>query len=145
MPLLPLAVDPSVVVIGVLMLVAGCGFAYSLGTQRRFLDVTPVELRGQAFGLLQTAVMTLQGLGPLALGSLTLLLPAGSAMAVAGGLTCLTALLFRLSASAAAWSRSPGVPSTAMQWGRCWSGTPAAESAALTFPGPVAPQPSAVG
>lgn len=100
-PLLPLAVDPPVVVIGVLMLVVGCGFAYSLGRQRRFLDVTPVELRGEAFGLLQTAVMTLQGLGPLALGSLTLLLPAGSAMAVAGGLTCLTALLFRLSASAA--------------------------------------------
>ncbi|MDB1090332.1 MFS transporter [Streptomyces sp. ACA25] len=95
-PLLPLALDLPLVAIGALLLVVGFGFAYGLGIQRQFLTATPVPLRGQAFGLLQTVVMTLQGLGPVVLGALTLLFSTGLSMAVAGALTCLTALLYQV-------------------------------------------------
>lgn len=59
-PPLPLAVG--------LLALSGAGFAYALGLQRAFLDAVPVDARGQAFALLLTGLMTLQGVAPLVSG-----------------------------------------------------------------------------
>lgn len=64
-----LALPVPLPVAATLMAGLGGGFAYSLGLQRRFLDALPTAHRGQAFGLLSTGLMTLQGLGPTAFGA----------------------------------------------------------------------------
>lgn len=79
----------------------GGGFAYSLGLQRRFLDALPVEHRGQAFGVLSTGLMTLQGLGPLAFGTIGQYGSIGAAfVASAGVLLLVAALALRLHSAA---------------------------------------------
>lgn len=87
MPLLGFAFDLHPVVAGVLMAVMGCGFAFGLGLQGRFRDALPDDSRGQAFGLLSTGLMTLQGVGPLVFGVLTEVMPVGAVMALAGAAT----------------------------------------------------------
>jgi predicted MFS family arabinose efflux permease len=83
-PLILLALDPpptaSVVALGF----GGIGFSYMLGLQQAFLDAVPPANRGQAFGLLSTGLMTLQGLGPLAFGVIGQLAGIGPAMSIAG-------------------------------------------------------------
>lgn len=83
-PLLAFPLDLSPVVAGALMVVAGCGFAFGTGLQGRFRDALPDDSTGQAFGLLSTGLMTLQGVGPLVFGGLTEVMPIGVAMALAG-------------------------------------------------------------
>jgi predicted MFS family arabinose efflux permease len=78
------AFDLHPVLAGALMAVLGCGFAFSMGLQARFNDALPDDARGQAFGLLSTGLMTLQGLGPFVFGGLTEVLPVGTTMALAG-------------------------------------------------------------
>jgi hypothetical protein len=90
-PLVPFAFDIGPVVAGALMVVVGTGFAYGIGLQGPFRDALPDDARGQAFGLLSTGLMTLQGVGPLLFGVLTEVMPVGSAMAVAGVATVGTA------------------------------------------------------
>jgi predicted MFS family arabinose efflux permease len=84
LPLLGFAFDLHPVVAGVLMALLGCGFAFGLGLQAPFRDALPDDARGQAFGLLSTGLMTLQGVGPLVFGGLTEVLPVGMTMALAG-------------------------------------------------------------
>jgi predicted MFS family arabinose efflux permease len=84
LPLVPFAFDIGPVVAGALMVLVGTGFAYGIGLQGRFRDALPDDARGQAFGLLSTGLMTLQGVGPLLFGVLTEVMPVGAAMAVAG-------------------------------------------------------------
>jgi hypothetical protein len=83
-PLIPFAFGVTPVVAGALMAILGCGYAFGLGLQAPFRDALPADSRGQAFGLLSTGLMTLQGVGPLVFGGLTEVLPVGVAMAVAG-------------------------------------------------------------
>lgn len=45
--------------------------AYGLGLQRPFLDALPQDGPGQAFGLLGSGSITLQGVGPACFGSVT--------------------------------------------------------------------------
>jgi predicted MFS family arabinose efflux permease len=78
------ALDPPLLVCGALMLVSGTGFAYSLGLQRAFVDAIPEQGRGQAFGLLSTGLMTLQGVGPVLFGAVAQLSAARWAIALAG-------------------------------------------------------------
>lgn len=84
LPLLGFAFDISPVAAGVLMAVLGCGFAFGLGLQGPFRDALPDDSRGQAFGLMSTGLMTLQGVGPLVFGGLTEVMPVGPVMALAG-------------------------------------------------------------
>lgn len=84
LPPLGFAFDISPVVAGALMVLLGCGFAFGLGLQEPFRDALPDDSRGQAFGLLSTGLMTLQGVGPLVFGGLTEVMPVGTAMAVSG-------------------------------------------------------------
>ncbi len=91
LPLIGFAARPGVGVSSCLLLLAGFGYAYGLGLQRPFLDALPPEGRGQAFGLLGSGSMTLQGVGPVCLGSVAAGLGTGGAIAVAGGAVTLTA------------------------------------------------------
>lgn len=91
-PLVVLAVDTGTVLAGVLLAVTGCGFAYGLCIQRAFRDAVPHDARGQAFGLMSTGLMTLQGVGPLAWGVLTEFVPVSLAVVLGGGVTILTGL-----------------------------------------------------
>ena len=94
-PLLALAFGPPLPVTGTVLFACGCGFAYMLGVQQPFLDSLPDRLRGQAFGLNSTGMMTGQGLIPPVAGGLAAASGAGPAMAVAGAVTILAALLLR--------------------------------------------------
>jgi predicted MFS family arabinose efflux permease len=94
-PLLALAFRPPLPVTGAVLFACGFGFAYMLGVQQAFLDSLPGRLRGQAFGLNSTGTMTGQGLIPPVTGGLAAAFGAGPAMAVAGAVTILAALLLR--------------------------------------------------
>lgn len=90
-PLLCFALEPGRLLAAALLLLTGCGFANGLGLQREFLAALPQDGQGQAFGLLGSGSMTLQGLGPVCLGALTGLCGTGGAMAAAGLAALLTA------------------------------------------------------
>jgi MFS family permease len=94
-PLLAIAADPPFAVTAALLAVTGIGFAYGLGIQRRFLDAVPEERRGQAFGLLSSGLMTLQGVGPAVFGALAEVTPIRYAVALAGAATVTTAVALR--------------------------------------------------
>ena len=94
-PLLVLAFRPPLPVTGTVLFACGFGFAYMLGVQQPFLDSLPDRLRGQGFGLNSTGMMTGQGLIPPVAGGLAAVSGAGPAMAVAGAVTILAALLLR--------------------------------------------------
>jgi MFS family permease len=103
-PLLFLVADPPVVLVLGLLVASGAGFAYQLGLQGRFLDAVPEPLRGQAFALLSTGLMSLQGLAPAFSGRLAELTSTGWAIA-AGGVAVFTAV--PLLAACGRPSRSP--------------------------------------
>lgn len=91
LPLLLFATDPAIPLSAAALFAAGVGSAYALGLQRRFLDAVPSEHQGLAFGLLSSGMMTLQGLGPVALGTVAGFVGTGAAIAVAGGVLLATA------------------------------------------------------
>ena len=74
----------------------GFGFAYSLGVQRAFLEALPVDGRGQAFALLGTGLMTMQGLGPLMAGALAEYASIPAALVACGAATIATATIWAI-------------------------------------------------
>ncbi|MFI7386932.1 MFS transporter [Streptomyces sp. NPDC049813] len=84
LPLTGFALDPPRGVCAALLLVTGVGFAYALGLQRPFLEAVPEARRGQAFGLLTAGLMSVQGIGPVVLGTVAALTGTGAAIALAG-------------------------------------------------------------
>ncbi|WP_224274827.1 MFS transporter [Streptomyces sp. LS1784] len=90
-PLIGFAAEPGRLLAAVLLLCSGCGFAYGLGLQREFLAALPERGQGQAFGLLGSGHMTLQGVGPVCFGAITAASGTGGAMALAGVGSLLTA------------------------------------------------------
>ncbi|GLW52160.1 MFS transporter [Kitasatospora phosalacinea] len=107
LPLLVFALPAPLPLCAAALLAAGCGFAYALGLQRRFLDALPADGRGQAFTLLGSGNMTLQGLGPALFGTAAALTGTGPAMAAAGAAAALTALWI------ATWHRPAPAPALA--------------------------------
>ncbi|GGS30745.1 MULTISPECIES: MFS transporter [Streptomyces] len=92
LPLIGFAAEPGVGVSSCLLLISGLGYAYGLGLQRPFLDALPHDGQGQAFGLLGSGSMTLQGVGPVCLGTAAAAgTGTGGAVALAGGAVVLTA------------------------------------------------------
>jgi predicted MFS family arabinose efflux permease len=71
---------------------AAAGLAYQLGLQRRFVDAVPEEVRGQAFGLLSTGLMTGQAVGAALVGVVGELFSPRLAIVTAGGAAILVAL-----------------------------------------------------
>lgn len=93
-PLLGLAAPVPVAVAAGLLVLTGCGFTYSLGLQRAFLEALPQAHRGQGFGLLATGLMTLQGVGPAAFGAVGEFVSIGVAILASGCLTIVAAGLW---------------------------------------------------
>jgi MFS family permease len=91
-PMVLLAAPVPLVVAAVVFLGCGALFSYSLGIQRRFLDALDERHRGQAFALLSTGLMTMQGLGPAVFGAIAQISSIGLAMVLAGTGTVLTGL-----------------------------------------------------
>ncbi|MFC8242178.1 MFS transporter [Streptomyces chartreusis] len=91
LPLVGFVTEPGVGVSSCLLLLCGFGLAYGLGLQRPFLDALPPDGQGQAFGLLGSGSMTLQGVGPASFGSVAAGIGTGGAIALAGGAAVLTA------------------------------------------------------
>ncbi|WP_018255266.1 MFS transporter [Salinispora mooreana] len=83
-PMLAFLAQPGQWPAAVLLTVATAGFAYQLGLARRFLDAVPEARRGQAFGLLGTGLMAVQGLAAAAGGALSEVVAPGTVMALAG-------------------------------------------------------------
>lgn len=94
-PLVVLPAEPPLPVTVALLILSGTGFAYCLGLQRAFLEAAPADRVGQLFALLSTGMMALQGVGPLVLGAVAELTAPATAIAVAGALTMLVALLLK--------------------------------------------------
>ncbi|GAA2692105.1 MFS transporter [Actinoplanes palleronii] len=92
-PLLAFALQPAPGYAAVLLAVSGAGVAYQLGLAGRFLDAVPADQRGQAFGLLLTGTMTLQGLAAAAGGALGEVAAPGLVIAAAGAASATAALL----------------------------------------------------
>jgi hypothetical protein len=92
-----------------LLVIAGAGFAYGLALQQRFRDVVPEAVRGQAFSLLSTGLMTAQGISPALAGALAGLLPVAQVIAVCGAVSVGAVLLFRLRAAEAMGASSKAV------------------------------------
>ena len=100
LPLLGFAVAGlPVAVCGVLLVIAGTGFSYGLAIQQRFRDVVPEASRGQAFSLLSTGLMTVQGISPAVAGALAGVVPVGIVIALCGAVSTVTVVLFRLRAA----------------------------------------------
>jgi hypothetical protein len=93
LPLLGFALRPGPVCAAVLLAVSGGGVAYQLGLARRFLDAVPGAWRGQAFGLLLTGTMTLQGLAAAAGGALGEVVAPALVVTLAGAASAAAALL----------------------------------------------------
>ncbi|QKW23388.1 MFS transporter [Kitasatospora sp. NA04385] len=104
LPLLVFALPVPLPLCAAALLAAGFGFAYALGLQRTFLDALPADGQGQAFTLLGSGNMTLQGVGPALFGTLAVLTGTGPAMAAAGAAAVLTALWI------ATWHRPTPAP-----------------------------------
>ncbi|MDH6117073.1 MFS family permease [Kitasatospora sp. GAS204A] len=90
-PLIVFFSHPPYALCVVLLVATGMGFAYGLGLQRAFLDSVAEPRQGQAFGLLASGLMTLQGVGPAVFGGLAQMTTAATAMACAGLATLATA------------------------------------------------------
>ena len=93
-PLLALAAPIPLWVTVAMLFVVGAGFSYSLGVQRAFIEAVEPELRGQAFALNFTGLMTLQGIGPVASGVIADLSQATVSMAVMGVGTVVAGLVW---------------------------------------------------
>lgn len=63
LPLILFALDPSLPLALVLLILTGLCAAYALGMDRWFVNDVPDHMRGQAMSLLGAGLMTLQGLG----------------------------------------------------------------------------------
>ncbi|MFI0875482.1 MFS transporter [Streptomyces parvus] len=114
LPLIGFAAEPGVGVSSCLLLISGLGYAYGLGLQRPFLDALPHDGQGQAFGLLGSGSMTLQGVGPVCLGTAAAAgTGTGGAIALAGGAVVLTAGWI-LTWHPAAWPRTATPQNPAM-------------------------------
>ncbi|MBO1336260.1 MFS transporter [Streptomyces sp. VRA16 Mangrove soil] len=63
LPLLGYAARPGLIATLLILLLAGAGFAYTLGVDRWFVDAIPEELRGRVMTLHSAGLMTVQGIG----------------------------------------------------------------------------------
>jgi MFS family permease len=93
-PLLFFALTPGLAVAALLGAVSALGYCYELGLQRRFLEVVPEAVRGQALGLASTGIMTGQALCFMIAGAVGELLSPGAVMALSGAASIAAALAF---------------------------------------------------
>ena len=82
--LLGFALRPGVVVAIALLVMSGLGTAYQLPANAAFVTAVPASVRGRAFGLVQSAIVAVQGAGFLVAGALAEHVPAYAVVAAAG-------------------------------------------------------------
>ncbi|WP_420035592.1 MFS transporter [Streptomyces sp. cg28] len=100
LPLIGYAAGPGLVPTLLILLLAGAGFAYTLGVDRWFVDAVPEELRGRAMTLHSAGLMTVQGVGAALGGAAAEELGAGPTVAGAGVLGALCCAGLALAARA---------------------------------------------
>lgn len=83
-PLLLCALEPPLPLALLLVATSGLGASFSLVARVMFVENVDHGLRGRAFSVAATGVMVTQGLGILAAGTMTLVLPAPLAVAACG-------------------------------------------------------------
>ncbi|GLX48840.1 MFS transporter [Streptomyces hygroscopicus subsp. hygroscopicus] len=93
LPLLGFALYPAPGYAAILLAVSGFGVAYQLALARRFVDAVPETQRGQAFGLLLTGTMTLQGLAAAVGGALGEVAAPALVVTLAGAASAVAALM----------------------------------------------------
>ncbi len=100
-PLALCALRPPLFAVLVLWVAAGVGGAYQLAANAAFVQCVPPERRGQAFGLVQSGLLAVQGVGILAGGAAAERLGPEAVIALAGvaGTACAVLLC-------PAWARS---------------------------------------
>ncbi|WP_236050401.1 MFS transporter [Nonomuraea cypriaca] len=93
-PLIVTAVQPPLAVVLGAWFLSGVGGAYQLAANAAFVQSVPAERRAQAFGLVQSGLMAVQGIGILAGGFAAERLGPEPVVAAAGimGLTCAAVL-----------------------------------------------------
>lgn len=96
-PVLVTAFHPPVAVVIGAWVLAGVGASMQLPANIAFVAYTPASVRGRAFGLAQSGVAVVQGVGYLAAGAAAQWLGAGEAIALAGavGLVAMLPLLVK--------------------------------------------------
>ncbi|SDM23023.1 MFS-type transporter involved in bile tolerance, Atg22 family [Nonomuraea maritima] len=93
-PLIVAAVRPPLVVVLAAWVLSGIGGAYQLAANAAFVQAVPAERRGQAFGLVQSGLMAVQGVGILVGGFAAERFGPEPVVALAGvgGVTCAAVL-----------------------------------------------------
>jgi len=86
LPLLGCATNPGTEVTLVLWALSGVGTAYQLAANAAFVAAVPDTGRGQAFGLVQSGIVAVQGVAILAAGAAALTVAPSTVVAAAGGL-----------------------------------------------------------
>ncbi|MFE6895000.1 MFS transporter [Streptomyces sp. NPDC057694] len=100
LPLIGYAAGPGLVPTLLILLLAGAGFAYTLGVDRWFVDAVPEELRGRAMTLQSAGLMTVQGIGAALGGAAAEVFGVGPTVAGAGVLGALCCGALALAAGA---------------------------------------------
>ncbi|GIH78999.1 MFS transporter [Planobispora longispora] len=100
-PLIACAMRPPLAVVLVLWFISGVGGAYQLAANAAFVQCVPAERRGQAFGLVQSGLLAVQGIGILVGGAAAAELGPEPVVALAGA-----AGLFVAATLAMLWTES---------------------------------------
>ena len=95
-PLVVTAMRPPLEVVLAAWVLSGIGGAYQLAANAAFVQRVPGEQRGQAFGLVQSGLMAVQGIGILAGGYAAERLGPEPVVALAGGAGLMAAAVLAL-------------------------------------------------
>ncbi|SDI00370.1 Predicted arabinose efflux permease, MFS family [Sinosporangium album] len=95
-PLIACAVRPPLVIVLFLWILSGIGGAYQLAANAAFVQCVPPERRGQAFGLVHSGLLAVQGVGILIGGAAAQKLGPEAVVALAGIAGLLSATLLAL-------------------------------------------------
>lgn len=102
-PLIGCAMKPPLAIVLALWVLSGIGGAYQLAANAAFVQCVPAERRGQAFGLVQSGLMAVQGIGILIGGLATEQLGPEPVVALAGVMGVTTAAVLAM-----VWTESRG-------------------------------------
>jgi predicted MFS family arabinose efflux permease len=107
-PYLLFALAPPLPVAAIAVAAASAGFAGGLILQQRIVEVTPLELRGQALGLHSAGMFTMQAVGASLAGAIAQYVPVPAAITIMAGLSLAGTLwlTLRLRADAAVRAHS---------------------------------------
>lgn len=91
-PLVGCALQPALSVTLTLWVISGIGTAYQLAANAAFMLAVPAPSRGQAFGLVQSSIVAIQGLAILLAGAGASHIAPSAVVALAGGLGSVAAV-----------------------------------------------------